>query len=737
MGKKPSRFGLSIYLYIIFLLIHSLILGSMSALASENQIQVHSEERWTDAKVNMQGWVMWSDDLFSDFSTGEHPYLRTQWPINHPGKSGYGKCDSMYSEPCAGAQIMEYHPVLEPCSETLQVDCLDAVWAELGPQRIMGKLETLYPKKPTPLKNNAGSIVGDMSYSGEGRGVDDSIPTGTQGSLWRIPGAAHSGGELFFVRPRIKGKALQSGGRIKRQDEMLSAVFEAVSLTKGQFNPPGVVLQSSQVIAASTHNEQSSNTELPIAVGVGLPELCKPGENRREGDIGYACVTESFVFQLDLAQNEEVSEVIFASYGLPANFAINPQCHSDKSLNVVKQNILGKRSATFSVSNIMFGDPCFGSGKYLQVKYKISKLSNLIDQNEARLETEVKTVKENFIWAGNQPDRSGRWGCVANDADSCALRERMPEGMRLGLSIRLRQPVNNWLHGRFANPILESTKVLDKNVAIKEYYLWKLTADAIKVPYISETLSDNARRSICNKVTHPSCWFVSTDDRKFLEFEQALPYISDRADAYVSSWRFVSRPKWSVNSSCPTSELGVTGIVATNATLYNPNPPTFNKASQSLEYRVAALHLTPSGEIFKGKYNLYLDAKYARCLWQTGSSPLSASISITGQSENVATTQMIERFGYIDFRAENFTFSAPTISVKLQPTGVSSAQENPKVSETMEVRGGDSGVRREAQADKATAPKVLSRITISCVKGKVVKKVRAVAPKCPVGFRRK
>ena len=45
----------------------------------------------------------------------------------------------------------------------------------------------------------------------------------------------------------------------------------------------------------------------------------------------------------------------------------------------------------------------------------------------------------------------------------------------------------------------------------------------------------------------------------------------------------------------------------------------------------------------------------------------------------------------------------------------------------------------KAAADKAAAQKLASqrKSTITCVKGKLVKKITAVSPKCPSGFKKK
>jgi hypothetical protein len=92
----------------------------------------------------------------------------------------------------------------------------------------------------------------------------------------------------------------------------------------------------------------------------------------------------------------------------------------------------------------------------------------------------------------------------------------------------------------------------------------------------------------------------------------------------------------------------------------------------------------------------------ARCLYGFSKAPLSATISVTGGADKtVATTVVSEKNGWLKLAAYGFTFSDKTIKVKI------------------------------------TQPKVVKKTTITCVKGKVTKKVTAAGPKCPTGYKKK
>ena len=176
-------------------------------------------------------------------------------------------------------------------------------------------------------------------------------------------------------------------------------------------------------------------------------------------------------------------------------------------------------------------------------------------------------------------------------------------------------------------------------------------------------------------------------------------------------------------SRCLSQLNSLAGIVTTNATMYVASPPTFNQMDQSLEYKVAAAHNLPDGTEFRGRYNLLIRSEFARCIYNYTTAPVSASVSIVSADggNQVATTSFGEKDGWLKFSANNFTFSAPTIRVKL-----TQAKVEPVVTPAVGV---------------VTAPQVIPPVAkikkITCVKGKTTKKISGVNPKCPVGYKLK
>jgi hypothetical protein len=154
--------------------------------------------------------------------------------------------------------------------------------------------------------------------------------------------------------------------------------------------------------------------------------------------------------------------------------------------------------------------------------------------------------------------------------------------------------------------------------------------------------------------------------------------------------------------------------------MYIGNPPTFNQADQTLDYKVMSPHYLPDGSEFKGSYDLLIKSDVARCIYGFSNAPISASVSIVSSdgTAQVATTVVNEKDGWLTLSAKGFTFSAPTLRVKLSQKA-------------------DPAPAKVEPTPTATPKAAAKKITISCVKGKVVKKVTAVKPSCPAGYRKK
>ena len=77
-------------------------------------------------------------------------------------------------------------------------------------------------------------------------------------------------------------------------------------------------------------------------------------------------VNENGTLNLSAPQGSVFDSVTFASYGLPDNYQLG-NCHASNSQSIVESLALGNSTISISATNGVFGDPCSGIGKRLQI----------------------------------------------------------------------------------------------------------------------------------------------------------------------------------------------------------------------------------------------------------------------------------------------------------------------------------------------------------------------------------
>lgn len=229
---------------------------------------------------------------------------------------------------------------------------------------------------------------------------------------------------------------------------------------------------------------------------------------------------------------------------------------------------------------------------------------------------------------------------------------------------------------------------------------------------------DPFKRSII--IDPPAYSLQATDQLKLW-----LPFTGDKATAEQTMWNFhtlSSQESFGANG-CFSSSNKVTGIVTTNSATYSAGPPEFDALTESLNYKVSAPHFSSTGDIFKGSYDLILSEEVSKCLYGFSGSTAKATISVltTDGTQQVATTSFTKENGWMHLAAKGFTFSSPVIKVKF-------TKEEPPIAVEP---------KPESVSDKEAITVVPKKSSITCVKGKVTKKVTSVYPKCPAGYKKK
>lgn len=134
------------------------------------------------------------------------------------------------------------------------------------------------------------------------------------------------------------------------------------------------------------------------------------------------------------------------------------------------------------------------------------------------------------------------------------------------------------------------------------------------------------------------------------------------------------------------------------------NAPLWNPQESTVEMRTESSHFEPDGVTpFKGVYFARISDGMVKCLWNVNPSEAAGQTEVSvvyddGQ-KSLGTFSVTRKDGWLYVNGANFTFSSPTIKLKIK--------------------------------------KQLPLKSITCVKGKSVKKVTAAKPKCPAGYKQK
>lgn len=319
--------------------------------------------------------------------------------------------------------------------------------------------------------------------------------------------------------------------------------------------------------------------------------------------------------------------------------------------------------------------------------------------------------------------------CVATEVGFCAERADFAPNTRIKLTLQLSNKVTGWLHGRIAKPDITVAPI--NNL----YNTLAVEADSVDVPMMygqfnksdmSAEFLDNfgKTQALGRGIVVESFWTQFYPESRFAStlITTFAEKVGNKATGVNGFWNLSSIYNNSENK-CLNDSSKLVGFVTTNAMAYSGSAPSWD--GQTLEYKVAGLHLLPDGKTpASGSYDLAIRSDAARCLYGFTSAPISATVSVTsadGQPK-VATTVLNEKNGWLYLAAYGFSFSAPVIRVKL------SQEKSAAPSQTLTPTP-------TPNSTKSASKNVVK--TITCIKGKTIKTVKGVKPKCPAGYKSK
>ena len=338
--------------------------------------------------------------------------------------------------------------------------------------------------------------------------------------------------------------------------------------------------------------------------------------------------------------------------------------------------------------------------------------------------------------------------CVASDDGVCYVRQPFAKNLRFKVALRLPISMSGWLNGRLRQPsaYVESYNANYSDLIVEAAPTEEIVAGGW-VPLDAKADAVMKRRNfyasasvVNNNYDVPS---INPDDVEAVYTFNSFPEVlGDRALSNYLVWRLntsshVAAAPMPNPGAMPQPTMtrcavgtGIQGIVATNAAVYDPGAPTFDAATSTLNYRVGAPHLASDGTENSGTYGFSMRADLIKCYYGLSSLPTSASVSITygaSSEPKVSTVVLKVTHDWVYLNASNFTFSSPTLKVKLTappaPTPAPIASSAPV----------------GAAPVVAPAPVVVKPVlkSITCYKGKKSQKISGINPKCPKGYKKK
>jgi hypothetical protein len=339
--------------------------------------------------------------------------------------------------------------------------------------------------------------------------------------------------------------------------------------------------------------------------------------------------------------------------------------------------------------------------------------------------------------------------CISVDVGTCYKAKVADSEYKYSVAVRVPRAVSGWLRGRVSNANFDVQLLNEKSQLIT------VTAQPVKMPIAGGWVSypelpagfiDSIWPSGGYDPNPSSSYFLIGDpsqgDQGMREYVAWSPYLKEKALTTVANWSFGTNVSGS-DQSCLREAGEISGFVASNASVYSSKPPEWDAAASTLTYKVAAPHYDENGNENSGSYTLAMPLKSIKCLYGQSDLPPSATVSVAYGNEvtNIATVSLQSDSGWVFFSANNFHYSSPKIVVKFNSSG-STAPLTPSPTKNPSPTPSQSSTPKAEPTPIASQPAVpkpqasAAKTTIWCAKGYAKRKVTAVKPACPKGYKK-
>jgi len=349
----------------------------------------------------------------------------------------------------------------------------------------------------------------------------------------------------------------------------------------------------------------------------------------------------------------------------------------------------------------------------------------------------------------------------------CGVLDTFPENTGFKVSFVVPNAITGFLSARILKPTIASSPTDSENKVIT------IQGSPLRIPRLGLAISKEQALILVPNLGAATMNWSAGDNRQdgdtLKRFNILRDFSGDKSTGNSRVWNFATldssnsstagfdtngKLRVDYSTKCNISSSQLLGSVSTNAMVLDPGPPNF--IDDEFVYNVAGMHYETDGVTpFQGYYSLRIAKSLAKCLYSNDGVPIRAKVSITDESgalQSVRTETVKADGDYYAMELSGFTFSKPVIRVKYEfgntveatpvpvtptPTAIPSASATPTPSVTPSASATPTpSVTPSASATPTPTPNVVKKLTIKCVKGKLVKKVIAVKPVCPKGYKK-
>jgi hypothetical protein len=317
----------------------------------------------------------------------------------------------------------------------------------------------------------------------------------------------------------------------------------------------------------------------------------------------------------------------------------------------------------------------------------------------------------------------------------CGVLDSFPENIGFNVSFVVPTSITGFLSARIMKSDVVSSQI------DSERKLITIQGSPLRIPRLGLVLTRDQALELNPDLGSASMNYMAFDNRQdghtFKILNNLRNWSGDKSTGNSRVWNFTTLDSSNSTTAgfdangkirvdyvakCKVSSSLLLGSVSTNSMVLDPGPPNF--VDNEFVYNVAGMHYETDGVTpFKGYYSLRIAKSLAKCLYSNSGVPIRASVSIAdenGVSQSIRTETIKDDGDYYTMELAGFTFSNPIIRVKYEfeeavktiPTPVAVNPSSP------------------------AAPTAVKKLTITCIKGKLIRKVTAIKPVCPKGFKK-